>query len=323
MGLEDVWNLLITNKIKTVRFQFVDIYGMVRCKNIPVRHFREKATKGLNVLMGYLVLTPSGDFPGDTAYGEENGFGDVTCYPDFETFHLLPWLNDVAGVITTPLLENKKLNSCPREIAMKQLRELEEMGYSLLSAHEYEFTVIDRATSKPILEDSNWASALRMLEAEEFFDVLGQDLPKMGIDIETIQGEHGPGQIEITYKPSTGIKAADIAIMFKDAVKEIAWKQGFSASFMSKPFKQWGPLSAHFNHSLWDQMENSVLFDDNDPNKLSKVAKHWIAGILHHARAISILMAPTSNCFFRYHDNPVVPSTVSWGMDNRLSLIHI
>ncbi|XP_071838280.1 lengsin-like [Apostichopus japonicus] len=323
MGLEDVLNSLITHQIKTVRFQFIDLYGTVRCKNIPVRHFKEKATKGLSVLMGYLVLTPNGDFTEDTGFGSEKGYGDVTCFPEFDTFHILPWLNSVAGVLTTPLLDNKRVQACPRHIALQQLDELKKMGYSLLSAHEYEFTVLDRSTSKPILEDSNWASAQRLLEAEDFFDVMMENLPKVGIDVETVQGEHGPGQIEITYTPSFGIKAADNAIFFKNAVKEMAWKQGLTASFMSKPFKQWGSLSAHFNHSLWDQMENSILFDGGDPNKLSKIAKHWIAGILHHAKAMSILMAPTSNCMKRFHNDVVVPSSVSWGIDNRTAALRV
>ena len=72
------------------------------------------------------------------------------------------------------------------------------------------------------------------------------------MDVEVLGAEYCSGQVEITYKPAFGIRAADNAHIYRTTVKEVASKHGYIASFMSKPWEDKSGSSAHFCHSLWD-----------------------------------------------------------------------
>ena len=159
----------------------------------------------------------------------------------------------------------------------------------------------------------------------KFLDQLMEQLPIVGIDVETVQSEYGPGQQEITYKPSFGIQAAHIAHTYKASIKEIALHHGYMAVFMSKPWADECGSSAHFNHSLWDaEGKIPMLYDANDRDGLSEIAQHWIAGILHHAPATTLIEAPTVNCLSRLRNAAnFVPKNNTWGMDNRNCFLRV
>ncbi len=149
------------------------------------------------------------------------------------------------------------------------------------------------------MKDYNKRATIR--NYKDFLYQLMMDLPKVGVDADVFETEYAPGQFEIPYKPSFGIASADVAHTFRTSIKEIALQHGYIATFMSKPFPQYSGSSSHFNHSLWDvDGKKGLMYDASNPYGLSDVAQHWIAGILAHAPAISLLMAPTINCLKRF-----------------------
>ncbi|XP_033095738.1 lengsin-like, partial [Anneissia japonica] len=307
-----------------VRFEAVDMFGISRSKLIPARHFKSKSENGINFYGGYLGADSLSNFLAGTGYNEELIFSDAVMFPVLDTFKVIPWWKYTARVLIEPLIEGKDVSASPRFLARQQLTELKKMGYSLLSAHEHEFYVVNKDTKKPLINDSNVQSTIRLYEGAGFIHQLGEDLPKVGIDIECMETEVGPGQFETTYKPSFGIKAADTAFTYKGAVKEIAMQHGLMASFMSKPYPDKNGSSCHFCHSLWDVEGNIPLtFDGQSPDKLSNVAKYWIAGILHHAPTLSLFMGPTINCRKRYKPFTYAPTNGTWGFDNRTCAVRV
>ncbi|PIK48744.1 putative lengsin-like [Apostichopus japonicus] len=141
----------------------------------------------------------------------------------------------------------------------------------------------------------------------------------MGVDLESFETEFAPGQYEITYKPAFGLQAADNAFTFKNGIKEIAQQHGYLASFTTKPYADHVGASAHLNHSLWDEHgKRNLMFDASSPNGLSKIARHWIAGLLYHAPAITVLHSPTVNCITRIREHRFAPANATWAIDNRL-----
>ena len=80
-------------------------------------------------------------------------------------------------------------------------------------------------------------------------DALGFDV-MMSIDIITHNCEYAPSQFEINYDCATGILAADKAFTFKNAVKEIAHRLGYHATFMSKPAADMSGSCCHFHINL-------------------------------------------------------------------------
>jgi len=79
----------------------------------------------------------------------------------------------------------------------------------------------------------------------------------------------------------------------------------------------------HFNHSLWSKnSKENAMFDVKQPDKLSAVAKQWIAGLLHHADSLTALCCPTVNCYRRLH-TPFAPDKADWGIDNRKTAFRV
>ncbi len=302
-----------------VRFEFGDIYGVARSKIVPARHFKEKAEMGICLPLADLLRDPQGTLVYGNKFTDAIGFADGVWYPDFNTFRTLPWNNKTATIVIEPTYKGEPVTVFPRYIAKQQYARLKEMGISLAASHEHEFWIMDRNTRKPLTADVNVGSTLRNYEAATFIEQLMVDLYNVGVDVQSYHTEHGPGQLELNYHEAHGILAADNAHVFKTAVKEIAQRNGYIASFMSKPFIQYSGSSGHVCHSLWDiKTKKGLLYDPDSPDGISELGRHWIAGLLFHAPGICALMAPTVNCFKRFGKNPFTPGfSISWGIDNR------
>ncbi|XP_072014977.1 lengsin-like [Amphiura filiformis] len=327
MSLESVSSTIEEEEIEFVRFEFSDFYGISRCKIIPARHFVDKASNGIGIPFCHLSSSIDGaELHLDTPYGNgEVGIGDGIWFPEFNTFRILPWYRKTASILLEPKYYKGEPVSCyPRYIARQQIERLEKLGISLLAAHEHEFYVVDQKTQKPFTQDMCFRSTIRTYTDPNLLDQLMTNLYKVGIDVENCESESGHGQMEITYKPRFGIQAADNAYFFKTTVKEIAQQHGYIASFMSKPFADQMGTSAHFCHSLWDKdCKKNLLYDANDHNKLSEIGRYWMAGILKHSPAITMLMAPTVNCYKRYGKQSYVSTTPNWGIDNRCCMLRL
>ncbi|XP_072051922.1 lengsin-like [Amphiura filiformis] len=236
MDLDTVLASIKNNNIDYVRFEIADQYSVARCKTIPVKHFQEKAKHGHNFgQIGFVGFDPEGGFIPNTGYIAERNFGDAACFPDLDTFAVLPWCKNTARVLLDAYTDGKLEPGFPREVAKTQVRRLKELGYSLFSAHEYEFFVVDKVTQEPAFKWNQWNATSRSSFNLDFTQQIGHDLPIVGVDVETIETEYVPGQMEVTYKPAFGIRAADNAHTYKEAIKEIAYQHNYKARFMTKP----------------------------------------------------------------------------------------
>ncbi|PIK55057.1 putative lengsin-like [Apostichopus japonicus] len=145
-----------------------------------------------------------------------------------------------------------------------------------------------------------------------------------GVDIECVETEYAKGQFELVICPTFGIKAADNAATFRTGVKEMAMRNGFVASFMSKPYPKEGGSSGHLNHSLWSlDGKTPKTGDSSRPYGLSEIGEHWIAGLLEHAPALSFLQSPTVNCRDRVKPDTFAPFNATWGVDNRTCAVRL
>ncbi|XP_063955504.1 lengsin-like [Lytechinus pictus] len=319
MNLDKILAIIKEANLLAIRFEQTDTNGIARSKLVLAKHFKEKVTKGLNFSLTHLsVDIQMNELVSDTGYAEEIGYGDAVMFPIFETFQVLPWLERTGRILIEPTWKGSEVGGHPRVVARRQLEKLRKLGISLLSAHEHEFYVVDKKTKKPLNEDKNVHSAIRDTPYHDLLVKFMEYLPKVGVDLEHVENEYGPGQLEISYKPAFGIRAADTAHTYKTSIKEIAILNGYMASFMTKPYPNKSGSSGHFNHSLWDNDEKvPLLYDAHDPLSISEIGQYWIAGILAHAPAIEVLMAPTVNCLSRVVPHTFAPVNATWGFDNR------
>ena len=147
-------------------------------------------------------------------------------------------------------------------------------------------------------------------------------LEEMGISVEFSHHEGGPGQQEIDLRYADGLSTADNIMTFRTVVKEVAVGQGVYATFMPKPFR--GPSRlrhAHPHEPVRGRSE--CLRRPSAPMGLSKVARQFIAGLLHHAPEMSAITNQWVNSYKRLAAGGEAPTYVCWGHDNRSALVRV
>jgi glutamine synthetase len=307
------------DSVEFVRFEQSDTHGISRSKTVPARHFRHFSTHGLNFLLGLLGFDAQAGVAPGTGYLEERGFPDARIFPDLSTYAVLPWADRTARVLCEPhFLDGSAAMAAPRSLARKLLGELEDLGYRFNSGFEYEFYLADREHSLPPFTGIQIFATLRNNFDEALVYRILREMSQVGVDIITANAEYGPGQMEINFSPAVGIAAADQAFTFKNGVKEIAQRSGYTASFMTKPYADQSASGCHYHHSLIDlRTERNAFSNPEKPAELSDVCRWWIGGQIRHASALTALVSPTVNCAKRYKLFSFAPTNATWGFENR------
>ncbi|XP_075719799.1 lengsin [Rhinoderma darwinii] len=324
--IEHIKQQIAREDIRFVRFEAADLHGVSRSKTIPARFFQERAVNGIYMPRSYLELTLS---PKDSEVDHINSIhfnSDIILKPDLQTFRVLPWTEKTASVIcdSFTFLGDPLLTS-PRYLAKRLLYQLEEIGFLLHAAFTYEFCVFDIAeiiNSKTIsFPATNLLTDHDQLFMQELFD----GMYYIGGNIESFSSSIGPGQMEISFQPDYGLQTADNAFTFKTAIKEVAKKHGYIASFYTDMvgFYNSGVLS----HSLWDKNgKKNLFYSGSHVQELTDVGKNWLSGLLLHSAALSCLVAPGVAC--RKHmskDTKESQDNISttWGINNNNSTYNV
>jgi glutamine synthetase len=147
-------------------------------------------------------------------------------------------------------------------------------------------------------------------------------LNRLKIVVEMSHHEVATGQHEIDFKYSDALTSADNTITFKNVVKGIAVKHGLFATFMPKPIFGQNGNGMHVHQSLFTD-EGNAFYDAHNPYHLSEIALHFLAGILHHSRALTAIAAPTVNSYKRLIAGYEAPIYVCWAQHNRSALIRV
>ena len=197
------------------------------------------------------------------------------------------------------------------------------MGLEIYSGSELEVRILDGKTREPAFSGAESLSMLAHAELYELISEIEQNATKAGIDIETIHAESEPGQLEFATAPHLGIQNVDNCTILKQSIRELAIRKGLEANFMSRLNLHTSTTSIHLNMSLWGRESRDDMFwDKSSADKLSVFAKHWIAGLIHHAKALTALCCPTTNCYLFLHTR-INPHKAYWGIDDRNSMIRV
>lgn len=208
------------------------------------------------------------------------------------------------------------------------------MGFNPVFAQEFEwfnFSETPETASKkeyrgltPLTPGMFGYSLLRSSLKNPFFTDLFELLKKFGVPLEGLHTETGPGTYEAAIVHADALEAGDRAVLFKTAVKEIAYKHGIMATFMAKINENLPGCGGHVHQSLWDKGKKKNLFyNEKDKTKLSDIAKSYIAGQLHCLPFILPMFAPTINSYKRLVEGAWAPTTRTWGIDNRTVALRI
>nr|WP_068888421.1 glutamine synthetase family protein [Pedobacter panaciterrae] len=313
-----------------VKLAVADIDGVLRGKYISAEKFSSVAEGRL----GFCDVTFGWDM-GDVAYdnakftGWHTGYPDAMVKLDLSTFRKIPWENDIPFFLGDFVDDNETPGyTCPRQLLRKVLADTEQSGFLPYFSQEFEWfnfaETPETAHQKgyqnltPLTPGMFGYSILRSTLKNEYMTDLFDLLSKFGIPIEGLHTETGPGVYEAAIKYAPVLQAADQAVLFKTAVKEIAYKHGVMATFMAKITETLPGCSGHVHQSLWDKdSKHNLFYDEKDQHKMSDLMKSYIAGQLHCLPQILPMIAPTINSYKRLVEGAWAPTTLTWGIDNR------
>lgn len=319
-----------------VKVAFTDIDGVLRGKYISVEKFlsvMDTTTSFCDVIFGWDV--------GDVAYdnttftGWHTGYPDAPANLDLSTFRKIPWENDIPfflGELVTK--DGGPSYVCPRQLLKKVLNDANEQGYVPFFSQEFEwynFAETPRSANDkdfknliPLTPGMFGYSILRSTSQNPFFTDLFEMLKKFDVPLEGLHTETGPGTFEAAINYAEIIEAADRAVLFKTAVKEIAYKHGIMATFMAKVNENLPGCGGHVHQSLWDEAgEKNLFYDEKDNFKMSVLMKSYIAGQLHCLPYILPMFAPIINSYKRLVEGAWAPTTITWGVDNRTVALRV
>ena len=149
------------------------------------------------------------------------------------------------------------------------------------------------------------------------------ELIKAGIQVECQHHEVGTaGQAEINYRFNTLLAAADQLMLFKYIVKNVAWRNGKTATFMPKPIFGDNGSGMHCHQSLWRD-GSPIFYDEQGYAGLSDSARYYIGGILKHAPSLLAFTNPTVNSYHRLVPGFEAPVNLVYSQRNRSAAVRI
>lgn len=315
---EDIKRIAHEHNVRFIRLQFTDLLGTIKNVEIPLSQL-DKALD--NKMM----------FDGSSIEGyvriEES---DMYLYPDLDTWVVFPWVaqDRVARLICDIYMpDGTPFPGDPRGILKRALKDAEKLGYTAMNVGpEPEFFLFktdDRGEPTTELNDQGGYFDLAPMDMGENCrrDIV-LTLEEMGFEIEASHHEVAPGQHEIDFKYADAIRAADQIQTFKLVVKTVARLHGLHASFMPKPLFGVNGSGMHCHQSLFQGNANA-FYDESDELGLSDTARHYMAGILEHARAMAAITNPTVNSYKRLVPGYEAPCYVAWSASNRSPMIRI
>lgn len=319
-----------------VKVAITDIDGILRGKYISTEKFLSVTENGLgfcNVVFGW----DAGDATYDNVQytGWHTGYPDAPAVLDMNSFRKIPWENDLPFFLAE--LSDEKGNPslvCPRQLLKKILNEAIQQGYTPFFSQEFEwfnFAETPQSANEkqfknltPLTPGMFGYSILRTSLRNPFFSDLFELLKKFNVPLEGLHTETGPGTYEAAILYSDILEAADRAVLFKTAVKEIAYKHGIMATFMAKINETLPGCGGHVHQSLWDKTgKKNFFYDEKDKAKMSELMKSYVAGQLYCLPNILPLFAPNINSYKRLVEGAWAPTTLTWGLDNRTVALRI
>jgi len=302
--------------VRLIRLWFTDVLGQLKSFAISPAELENALEEGMT-------------FDGSSIDGFSRvQESDVLARPDPNSFELLPWADahapearmfcDIFNLDGTPF------EGDPRQVLRRNLDRVHDRGFSFFVAPEMEFFYFspnDKGQPVPLdngsyfdLTTNDVAGSLRKRTI--------QMLETMGIPVEYSFHEDSPSQHEVDLRHTDALTMADSVMTFRVVVREVAMQEGLYATFMPKPLEGVQGSGMHTHLSLFEGDENA-FHEPGDAYKLSKVAKGFIAGLLHHAPEITAITNQTVNSYKRLIPGFEAPVYVSWARNNRSALIRV
>ena len=318
----DLQKLAKKQKIKYFLISFVDLYGVLRSKLVPTAAIKgmQKEGAGFAGFAAWLDMVPADP--------------DMFAIPDANSLIQLPWKPEIGWLASDLWMDKKQVEASPRVALKKQIAKAVKKGFRVKTGVECEFFLISPDGSaiadamdyqaKPCYDQQALMRQYHVIS--EICDCMQK------LEWGAYQNDHedANGQFEMNWNFADVLQTADRHAFFKFMVKSIAEKHSLRATFMPKPFADLTGNGCHSHISFWNKGGSKNLFEDKK-NKLglSKMAYHFLGGVLHYADSLCAIFNPTVNSFKRI-DAPRTrsgatwsPNAISYSGNNRTHLVRV
>ena len=300
-------------KIRFIRLWFTDILGFLKSFTINASELEE-------------IMKEGKGFDGSSVEGfmriEES---DMVAFPDPSTLCVLPWIpqeHAVAQMFCDVLRPGgDPFEGDPRYVLKRNLKKAAEMGFTYYVGPELEYFYFKNHDEADFLDQGGYFD-MTLDRASNLRRETVLTLAEMGIEIETSHHEVAFSQHEVDMKYADALTMAEGVMICKVVVKQIASSQGYYATFMPKPAFGTNGSGMHVHQSLF-QGNRNAFFDEKDPYHLSKLARHYIAGLIRYAPEITAVTCQWVNSYKRLVPGFEAPAYISWGTRNRSALVRV
>ncbi|WP_376098001.1 glutamine synthetase family protein [Roseomonas sp. CCTCC AB2023176] len=325
--------------IGVVRLVWADQHGVTRGKTVVAADLLRALRDGVAVTTTLLLKdtahrTAWPVFSAGAGMGmaEMQGAADFWLLPDPATFRVLPWAPHTGWVLCDGVFADGRAVPDLRGVLRRAVARAAGMGFGFVTGVELEFHLFRLVDPHLAPEDAgqpgtppevslltqgyNYLTEWRYDALDPVLEVLRAAVQGLGLPLRSLEVEYGPSQVEFTFEAREATESADNVVLFRNAVKQVARRHGYHATFMCRP-RIPNVMSSgwHLHQSLTRDGRNA--FAGEGGTVLSATARQYLGGLLRHARAGAAFSTPTLNGYRRYRPLSLAPDRAVWGMDNR------
>jgi glutamine synthetase len=311
---EDIIRIIDEENVRYIRLWFTDILGQLKGMSITRPELDE-------------VLNDGQGFDGSSIEGyvriEES---DLMAWPDYRTFRIIPW--DIGGEKVAMMFcdiknpDDTPYNGDPRYALKRIIAKGAEKGFTFNIGPELEYFYFKNNGSVEAMDSGGYFDYATIGQGTILRKKTCRNLENLGVPVECSHHEVAPSQHEIDLKYQEALVMADFCMLYRMVVKETALKEDVKATFMPKPIFAQNGSGMHIHMSIFNEGKNLFFAGDGEYN-LSELAKSFMAGLLHHIKAITLITNQWVNSYKRLVPGYEAPCYISWGRRNRSSLIRV
>lgn len=328
MTLKQLTQQVRAGKIDTVIVAIADPFGRLVGKRFRAELFLNSVVKHGTHGCNYL-LTVNLDMDPLEGFQVANwaaGFGDFSFQPDLNTLRVIPWQTATAMVICDHVRhDGAYVAESPRSVLRAQSARLKQQGLTCYCASELEFYLFNQTYHsafesgyRNLQPASDYRIDYHLMQPtrdEPLMRAIRNHMTAARVPVESSKGEWSRGQHEINFIYDEPLAMADMHVLFKQGVKEMAEQQGKAISFMAKYAPSEAGNSCHIHMSLWK--DGRSLFPDAKGHGGSKFFRQFLGGLIKYSPELCLFYGPTINSYKRYQPGSWAPTRMAWALDNR------
>jgi len=309
--------------LRLVRFLWCGNDGTVRAKASARSGLEGRISSGIGLTVAMQAMNALDQLQPVEGMGP---VGEVRLVPDPSTFRVLPYAPHLGAMLVDHVqLNGEPAPVCQRTFLKRMEERLAERDMRLEVAFENEFSLATRVDGAYAPIDSGLCfSTISATAAQDYLDELVAALDAQEIQLEQYYSELGHGQHEISTAHAPALQAADEQLLVRETIRGVAARHGLVASLAPKPWPENAGNGCHIHFSLWDTDAKWNRFHDADaPDRLSRDARSFIAGLLAHLPGLCGLTAPSFNSYHRIIPQYWAGAFLCWGHDNREAPVRV